>query len=291
MYCHYYGFSQRPFDITPDPKFFYLSSSQQELLGTIMRGIHERLGLLALIGELGIGKTTLLKTVVEKLPATTKAAHIFSTNLTFKQMLLAALVELGIIQPHKNVSSSQAILFLNEFAASQLAAGGNVVLFLDEAHELKKNTFGNLYRLSNTKTADQELVQILLSGQPKLDAMLNHPNLTQLSKSIRFKGFLESLKEAESYAYIDHRLGVVGYRGHPLYDSDSLKLIWQYSLGIPRKINRLCHNSLIIGYARGKRRIDQDIVKEAIRDLKYRPFDESADNDAFKYFRKKAALL
>lgn len=291
MYCNFFGFSDKPFEVTADPKFLYLSPSMQEILTAIIYGIQERRGFITLIGEAGTGKTIILNKVLEQLPATTKVAFIFNTSLTFKQMFLTALIDFGIIKSQKNVSISEAVLLFNKFASSQLAKGGNVALILDEAQNLKQHSLENLRLLSNLETSKHKLVQILLCGQPELDAKLSRPKLRQLAQRISLRRFSKPFNEKETYDYIEHRLAIVNYDGNQLFNPDGLKLIWEYSRGIPRKINTLCDNALLIGYALEKKQIESRIVKEATRDLSKHPHAESNDYNAFQITRKKTMLL
>lgn len=290
MYNNFFGFTEKPFDLTPNPKFLYLNPPYQEILASLIYGINERRGFITLIGEAGTGKTTLLNAVIEKLPSSTKVAFIFNTNLTFKQMLLLAMVDLGIIRYQKNLQSSQALFLFNEFAVSQSEAGGNVVLMVDEAQNLKHSTLENLRLLSNLETPKHKLIQIILCGQLGLDTKLNHAKLNQLAQRISLRRFSMPLNEKETYAYIKHRLKIANYKGKKLFDSDSLKLIWEYSQGIPRKINILCDNALLIAYALENKQINQRVVKEVIRDLSYHPF-EKARHDGFEFSLEKASLI
>ena len=177
MYCNFFGFSEKPFEVTPDPKFLYLSPSHQEILATLLYGIQERRGFMTIIGEVGTGKTTLLNAVLDRLPPTTKTAFIFNTDLTFKQMLLMAMIDLGILKSPKNCTKAEAIHRLNEFAVSRLSHGGNVVFIIDEAQNLKRQALENLRLLSNLETRKHKLLQIVLSWQPELDAKLAQPQL------------------------------------------------------------------------------------------------------------------
>jgi general secretion pathway protein A len=260
MYTHFFGFSEKPFEVTPDPKFLYLIPSYQEIMAALIYGIQERRGFITLIGEAGTGKTTLLNSVIEKLPPTHKIAFIFNTSLTFRQILLMALEDFKVINQVRNLS--------------KLARGGNVVLIIDEAQHLNKSSLENLRLLSNLETPKHKLVQIVLCGQPELDAKLFQPNLKQLVQRISLRRFSKRLNEQETYNYISHRLSVVNYQGHQLFNHDTLKLIWEYSQGIPRKVNILCDNSLLIAYALNQKKVEEAIIKEAIRDLEFRPYEE-----------------
>jgi general secretion pathway protein A len=290
MYTRYFKFSEKPFEVTPDPKFLYLTSSYREILAALIYGIQERRGFITLIGEAGTGKTTLLNSVMEKIDESTKTAFIFNTSLTFKQILLMALDDLKVINSRRNLSKLEAIHHLNKFALSQLEKGGNVALIIDEAQNLKESFLENLRLLSNLETPKKKLVQIVLSGQPDLDAKLSKPNLNQLAQRISLRRFSKRLDEEETYNYISHRLSVANYKDKQLFDSDALKLIWQFSQGIPRKVNILCDNALLIAYATEKKQIDELIIKEVIRDLEFRPFRDSP-NDLYKLFCDETALL
>jgi general secretion pathway protein A len=243
-------------------------------MAALIYGIQERRGFITLIGEAGTGKTTLLNSVIEKLPPTHKIAFIFNTSLTFRQILLMALEDFKVINQVRNLSKLEAIDYLNKFALSQLARGGNVVLIIDEAQHLNKSSLENLRLLSNLETPKHKLVQIVLCGQPELDAKLFQPNLKQLVQRISLRRFSKRLNEQETYNYISHRLSVVNYQGHQLFNHDTLKLIWEYSQGIPRKVNILCDNSLLIAYALNQKKVEEAIIKEAIRDLEFRPYEE-----------------
>jgi general secretion pathway protein A len=275
MYCNFFGFSEKPFDVTPDPKFLYLTPSHREMLASIKYGIQERRGFITIMGEVGTGKTTMLNAVWEQLEKNIKVAFIFNTDISFKQMLIMILMELGAIESGKNLTKADAVQRLNDFAIDQLSLGGNVVLIVDEAQNLNQCSLENLRLLSNLETSKNKLVQIVLSGQPELDATLRRQELRQLAQRISLRRYAKPLDENESYEYIAHRLKVANYNGPPLFDSSTLRLIWEYSEGIPRKINILCDNALLIGYAEEKKQIEDAIIKEAIRDLSYSPYQEN----------------
>lgn len=271
MYCYFFGFSEKPFEVTPDPKFLYLSTSHQEILSSLLYGIQERRGIITVIGEVGTGKTTLLNAVLDRLPPTIKTAFIFNTDLTFKQMLLMALMDLGIIKSFKNCTKAEAIHRLNEFALARLANGGNVAFIVDEAQNLNRQCLENLRLLSNLETRKHKLLQIVFSGQPELDVKLAQPQLRQLAQRISLRRYAAALTEEETYAYISHRLSIAEYKGSRLFSDKAIKLIWTHSAGVPRKINILCDNALLIGYALGKKQINEKILREIIRDLNWRP--------------------
>ena len=271
MYSSFFKFSEKPFEVTPDPKYFYASPSHKEMLASLVYGIRERRGFICLTGEVGTGKTMLINSALDRFDESTKVAYISNTALTFNQLLLVTLEELEILEPGKQISKLKSIRLLNEFALGKLSEGGNVVLIVDEAQNLDADSMENLRLLSNLETRKHKLIQIVLSGQPELDTKLDRPDLRQLTQRISVRRQINSLTEAETYAYMKHRLDVAGYRGPELFKNEAQKMVYEYSCGIPRKINILCDNALLIGFALEKREIDGDCVAEAARDLKWEP--------------------
>lgn len=284
MYCHFFGFTEKPFVLTPDPKYLYLNQVYSELLSSLFYGVQNKRGFIVIIGDVGTGKTTLLNGLMDKLDKKTKVAFIFNTDISFKQMLILALAELGLSIRKKNMTMGEAIQYLNKFSVQQSKAGGNVVLIIDEAQNLSKQALENLRLISNIETRRTKLIQILLSGQPKLDYQLNKPELRHLIQRISIKRYITHLNEEDTYGYIEHRLKICGYKGPAIFSKDSLKWIWTNTNGVPRKINMLCENSLIIGYATETTTIGENIVKEAIRQLNYNPFKNKKREENPKYF-------
>jgi general secretion pathway protein A len=272
MYQNFFGFKEKPFEVTPDPKFLYLTQVYQEIISALIYGIHERRGFIAIVGEVGTGKTMMLNALIDRLEYDTKVAFIFNSDLTFKQMLIMALCDLGLANPEQNLSKVEAIQRLNNFAIQQLEKNGNVVIIVDEAQNISHKTMENLRMLSNLETRKHKLVQIVLSGQPELDKKLNKPEWRQLVQRISLKRYSTELSEKDTYSYVEHRLKKAGYRGSSLFSKAALKLIWSHSGGIPRKINILCDNALLIGYGLGKKHINAEIIDEAINDLSLSPY-------------------
>ncbi len=271
MYNSFYGFTEKPFDVTPDPDFLYLTPGHREALGALLYGIQERRGFIALIGEVGTGKTTLIKRVLAELNPSTKVAYLFNTEVSFYQLLMMALSELGLTDADTPIDKVNGLDRLNDFALRQLSEGGNVVLIVDEAQNLDRKALENLRLLSNLETRKQKLIQIVLSGQPELDATLSHSGLRQLQQRISLKRYITPLNETETYDYIRHRLNQVHYKGRSLFSRKARHLIWEYSGGVPRKINILCDNALLIGFAGEKKKIKPGIIAEAVTDLTWSP--------------------
>lgn len=272
MYNKFFGFSEKPFEVTPDPKFLFLTKVYKEILSALIYGIRERRGFIALVGEVGTGKTMMLNALLDRLDHRTKAAFIFNSDLTFRQMLIMAICDLGLAVPEENLSKVEAIQRLNNFAITEIEKDGYVVIIVDEAQSLSHKTMENLRMLSNLETRKHKLVQIILSGQPELDTKLSKPEWRQLVQRISLKRYSTSLDEEDTYRYIQHRLDIAGFKGPFLFNDEALNLIWKNSEGIPRKINILCDNALLIGYGIDKRIINREIIQEAINDLCWSPY-------------------
>ena len=193
MYNKFFRFRDKPFEVTPDPKFLYLTRPYQEILSALIYGIRERRGFIAIVGEVGTGKTMMLNAMLDRLGHDTKVAFIFNSDLTFRQMLIMALYDLGLVEPEENLSKVKAIQRLNEFAIEQLERDGHVVIVVDEAQSLSHKTMENLRMLSNLETRKHKLVQIVLCGQPELDAKLSQPGWRQLVQRISLKRYSTNL--------------------------------------------------------------------------------------------------
>lgn len=275
MYCGHFGFSEKPFDMTPDPKYLYLNHNNKEVFAALKYGIRDRRGFISIIGEVGTGKTTLLNAALDQLDENTKAAYIFNTSVTFDKILATTLFELGLKKSDESLSKIHAIERLNNFAIEQLTAGGNVALIIDEAQNLDMKSLENLRLLSNLETRKHKLIQIVIAGQPELDVILQRQELRQLTQRINLNRYLIPLSEKETNDYIQHRLIIADYKGPNLFDRRAQKLIWEFSHGIPRKINILCDNALLTGYGVKKRRITTSLMEEAIKDLTRTPIAPS----------------
>ncbi|MCP3928865.1 MAG: AAA family ATPase, partial [Bacteroidetes bacterium] len=255
MYCKYFGFSEKPFDVTPDPHFLYLTPDHDEALASILYGIQERRGFITIVGEVGTGKTTLLNAVLDRLTDKSKVAYITNTDINFKQMLNMSLYEWGLLKDNERLSKVDAIHKLNSFAIRQTSLGGNVVLIIDEAQLIDNSTLEKLRLLSNLETRKYKLVQIVLFGQPELDIKLGQHELRQFTQRISLKRYISPLSKKETLAYLQHRIEIAQPNGIFPFTKNAQQLIWEYSGGIPRKINMLCDNSFLVGYGLKKKKI------------------------------------
>jgi type II secretory pathway predicted ATPase ExeA/cell division protein FtsN len=267
VYCGFFGFSEKPFDVTMNPKFLYLNSQHRETLAVLISAIGERHGLITIEGDLGTGKTTLLKTVLGKLNEKTKVAYISNTTMTFEEMLAMTLVDLGIAKLDESLSKVEASHRLNDFAIRQLARGGNVVVIVDEAQNLNGSAMKKLQLLSNQETRKHKLIQVVLCGLPELHNNLKQLEVSPLDDLPTVKQRITPLNEKETYEYIQHHLDVADYTAPALFTRKAQRLVWEHSRGVPRNINTLCNNALLTAYALRERKIKAGVVRKAIGDL------------------------
>ncbi len=272
MYCSFFGFREKPFDVTPDHRFLYLTSRHREALASILYGIRERRGFIALIGEAGTGKTTLLHAAINQLDPNTKVAFIFNSDLPFLQVLALILDEFRLLGSTKKLTKLDAFRRLNDFAIQQMSRGGNVVIMVDEAQNFDNRTIEGFRLLSNLESGNHKMIQMVLSGQPELNPKLDTEKMQQFVQRISLKRHILPLDKKDIFVYIQHRLKIAKYEGDSLFSRRALQLISEYSQGIPRKINVLCDNALLTAYAMGKKRIKASIVEETINDFTHNPY-------------------
>lgn len=276
MYTKHFSLVEKPFEVSPDPRFLFPTPGNQELLSALIYGIRERKGFIVIVGDVGTGKTLMARAAMQRLDRDTKAAFLFMSSLTFKQLLSMALAEFDLAKPNERYTTVDAIHRLNEFAKKQMERGGNVVLIIDEAQNLSHKTMENLRTLTNIETSSQKMLQIVLVGQPELDKKLARYDWRQLVQRISVKRYSDPLSEKDTYKYIHHRLNIAEYNGPGLFTKKAMTLIWQATGGIPRMINILCDNALLIGYGVGKKTIDKEVVSEAINDLSWNQNQEDS---------------
>lgn len=291
MYCKFYGFSEKPFELTPQPKFLYLTPGHREALAALIYGIRERRGFIAMVGDVGTGKTTLLRAAMQRLRKKTKSALIFNSDMPFGEVLLMILDELSLLRPGETLSKPQAVKRLYSFAIRWFAKGGNVVIMLDEAQNFSPKALEGLRMISNLETNNYKLIQIVIAGQVELDQKLETHGLIKFVQRISLKQYVMPLSEEQTYAYLEHRLKVAKYSGRALFNKRARNLIWAYSQGVPRTINILCDNALLIGYATQQRIISDREVGEAIHDLSFSPYNKSKEKRAPFISIKKAAMF
>lgn len=267
MYEKFYGFTTKPFNMTPDSTFFFASSKHEEALNRLFVAISEKSGFAVITGEIGSGKTTVCRTLLNKLDPTTKIALILNTHLGKKELLTTILQDLGI--EYKSTSKTHLLAALNDYLLEQATKEINVVLIIDEAQNLTPSVLEEVRMLSNLETENEKLIQIILLGQPELRKKLAHPKLEQFSQRIVFYYHLEPLDRAETESYIKHRIKKAGCDKEDLFTPLAIHEIYKYSKGIPRLINLTCHNALINGLVSGSTHITGSHVTEALEELMY----------------------
>ena len=266
MYEEYYGFKELPFNVTPDPRFLYRSASHRDALAYITYGIFQKKGFIAVTGEVGVGKTTVVNAFIDLFQPSLEVAFVFTTKFPFDQLLYLVCNDFGLEVDGQN--KAQMLMTLNRFLIEQYENNRNTVLIIDEAQNLSPDVLEELRMLSNLETRDRKLIQIMLVGQPELETMLNLNEMRQLRQRIPGICRIPILSREDLERYIEYRLDIAGkHNGGPVFTKDAMEEIFHYSGGTPRLINVLCDRSLLIGYVSNTRTIDGRIVREGIRDL------------------------
>ena len=265
MYNNFYGFKERPFQLVPNPAYLYLSRSHEEAMAHLVYAITQGDGFVEITGEVGTGKTTLCRAVLENLDQNTEAAYIFNPKLDSLQLLKAINDEFGI--PSSGNSVKELIDTLNAFLMKKKEQGRKVVLIIDEAQNLNKDVLEQLRLLSNLETTTSKLIQIILVGQPELGEMLDSHELRQLGQRITLSCTLTPLTFEETNDYISHRLQVASQKSSLRFSRAALRAIYKYSGGIPRLINIACDRALLTAYGMNRKKISGPIAGTSIREL------------------------
>ncbi len=292
MYLNYYNFKKEPFQITPDPEFLFLSPSHKEALASIIYGIEGKKGFVAIVGSVGVGKTTILRSYLEKVDKNAvKIVYIFNANVSFSSLLKTIYQDLAIERHTDDVFLM--VNRLHEVLIEEYKKGFTVVLIIDEAQNMPIETLENLRMLSNLETATEKLIQIVLLGQPEFDEMLNRHELRQLKQRIAIHTTISPLTKEDSLRYIEHRLSKVTTHEEPVFTKGALNEIVQHAKGIPRVINIVCDNAFITGYGYQKKPVTKAIIKEIITDFggKKGAKEEKRKREYFFRWRAAAAIL
>ena len=266
LYEKHFGLSDFPFSITPNPRFSYDNSLYREAFATLRYGIEARKGFIVITGEVGTGKTTLLKIFMQSVESTVHTAFVFNPKLSFSQLIRSILTDLGIA--YSSQDRFTLIEKLNDYLIEQLKKDHIVALLVDEAQDLSDELLEELRLLSNLESDRSRLIQIVLMGQPEFERRLDQPQLRQLKQRIALRCRLTPLPSGEVGAYINYRLKTAGYQGKELFEAKAVERISLHSQGIPRLINVICDNALLIAYASSKRKISAEMIEEVARDLK-----------------------
>ncbi len=266
MYENHFGFAELPFSVSPDPRFFYSNPVYREALVTLHYGIEARKGFVIITGEAGTGKTTLLRMLMHNLDSAIHTAFVFNPRLTFTALLRFILSDLGVTSSAKDRLTLTEQL--NNHLIEQLKKGQTVALLVDEAQALSDELLEELRLLSNLETDQAKLIQIVLMGQPELESKLDQPELRQLKQRVTLRCRLLPLTEHEVGLYIASRVKTAGYEGKELFVPEAVQKIVHYSNGIPRLVNVVCDNALVIASAASKNQVSAEMIDEVAHDLK-----------------------
>jgi len=265
MFLEHYGLREQPFGVTPDPRYLYFSAMHREALASLVYGIESGCGFLSLIAPPGMGKTTLLLHLLERLRKSARTVFLFQTQCDSREFFRYLLTDLGVDARDQNMAHMHESL--NFVLLNNARMGRRFVLIIDEAQNLKKTVLETVRLLSDFESASSKVLQIVLCGQPQLADKLSHPDLMQLRQRVSIFSRLQPFDKAEVVNYIHHRLKVAGYAGHALFNLDAIDKIVAHSDGIPRIINNICFNALTLGYAKRQEQIDGSTVCEVLTDL------------------------
>ena len=261
----FYGLREQPFGMTPDPAYLYASRTHRQALELLSFGVKDNRGFFSLIAEPGMGKTTLLYQLLEELRDSARTVFLFQTQCNSREFFEYILRELNV-DPH-GMGLVAMHNKLNELLFEEMLAGRRFVLIVDEAQNLDDSVLETVRMLSNFENHHTKLLQIVLAGQPRLAAKLAQPELLQLRQRIAVVTQLEPLSKAETALYVEHRLKVAGYCGEPIFEHNAVELLAEQSHGIPRNINNICYNALLLSRTRGHRTVSIEIVREALAHL------------------------
>jgi general secretion pathway protein A len=273
MYTSFFGLGEKPFAITPDPRYLFMSERHAEALAHLLYGINEAGGFIQLTGGVGTGKTTVVRSLLERMPGHADVAVILNPQLTPVEFVLTICEELGIFMRDEDASSIKDLVdLLNKRLLEAHAKGRRVVVIVDEAQNLTPETLEQVRLLTNLETASQKLLQIILIGQPELREVLARVELRQLAQRITGRYHLDPLSRAESAAYVTHRLKVAGSATGDIFSAAALREVHRLSNGIPRIINVICDRALLGAFTQEEHRIGPALVREAAGEVYGRSF-------------------
>jgi general secretion pathway protein A len=265
MYLENFGLQESPFRLSPDPHFLYLSKHHARAKAYLDSTVVLEDGFVIITGEVGSGKTTLMKCFMESLGENVIYAHIAQTQLTPVQFLQCVLADFGF-KPFK-MRKAELLDMLNHFLVEQYSAGNKVLLIVDEAQNLSSHVLEEIRLLSGVETSKDKVLRIILAGQPELNQTLDSDNMRQLVQRARLRFHLGPLSEKETHEYISHRLQVAGAGDREIFDQELIPTIFRFSGGIPRLVNTLCDTAMLCAFAEGKDRVGSSDLTAAIEEL------------------------
>lgn len=267
MYEAYFGLRGKPFQLNPDPSFFYGSRGHRRAMAYLEYGLHQNEGFIVITGEIGAGKTLLVRSLLEKLdPKKIVAANLVSTQIDASDILRLVAAAFGI--PSKHLTKSDLLLAIEAFLVSTTAAGKRALLIVDEAQNLTPQAVEELRMLSNFQLEDHALLQSFLVGQPEFRTIMQSPEMVQLRQRVIASYHLGPLDLLETQAYIEHRLSCVGWKGNPSFDQEAIREIFNVSQGIPRRINAICDRIMLGAFLGEQRRVSLDLVNQISTEMR-----------------------
>ncbi len=267
MYKEFYGFSEDPFQIHPDPRFLYMTPTHAGAMFCMVAGIRDRKGITVVSGDVGTGKTTLVHALLKGLSDRIKTAFVFHTTVDYEDLLRNILQELGVEIVRDNLTA--LIVQFQLYMRERMARDETVAIVIDEAQNLKVDVIEKLFRLFLRESPSAKLIQILLIGQLELESKLDAMELQAFKRNVTTRYRIDTLDEKECREYIRHRLKVAGSRDLDIFTPEAVRMIWKFSEGVPRVINLLCDRALLNGYETSRKVIDAAIAREAIYDMSY----------------------
>ncbi len=268
MYKQFFGLSKNPFEISPDPFFYHATPRHNEALANLHYGVGRRKGFIVITGEVGTGKTLLVRCLLAELRKNNIAfGYVFNPLLSTTEFFQYIMADLGL--QYSGRSKTEMLLDLNRFLIQRHARGLITALVVDEAQALRPELLEEIRLLTNLETSQQKLLQIVLMGQPELEGVLDSPHLRQLKQRVSLRCQLLPLDEAQTHSYVLSRLERAGAKPEPpIFDADALAKVFEYSRGIPRIINNLCENSMVSAFARQQRSVTPEMITEVAADFR-----------------------
>jgi len=276
MYNKHFGFKEAPFNMTPNSRYFFSSSRHTEALSTLIYAIEERKGFVVITGEIGSGKTTVCRALLNQLNALTQTALVTNTHISGKDLLVTVLEDLEV--EFTPGSKARLLSQLNQYLIDQLRNDRNVVLIIDEAQNLSASVLEEVRMLSNLETENEKLVQIIFLGQPELKRKLSSPRLEQLRQRIAVFYHLLPLSYEDTKEYILHRGRVASSSERAFFTDAAIDLVYAFTKGVPRLINQICDSALLSGYIAGVSIINEDLMREVIEESPMMQIARSSKN-------------
>ena len=264
MYRQHFGFTESPFSLTPDTQFYFNNTSHREVLSAILLALKHSEGFIKVVGEVGTGKTLLCRKLLDHLDGRYQTAYIPNPYLSPDELKWFLAEEIGVTTANK--PAYKLLHDINHRLIELAANKRQVVLIVDEAQAMPRETLEALRLLTNLETAKRKLLQVVLLGQPELDDMLDRPDLRQLKQRIVFAEYLQAIKPEHIAHYVQARLKAAGYQGEPLFSRAALNRLAEASAGVPRLINVLCHKALMAAYGEGAHRVEAKHMRRAVKD-------------------------